>query len=61
MQKTTYFLNTFPNDTISYKYINEEYVSKTDLVQSNIIGCTIEKSIFEDVTFNLSDFDCCNL
>lgn len=61
MQKTTYFLNTFPNDTISYKYINEEYVSKTDLAQSNIIGCTIEKSIFEDVTFNLSDFDCTTL
>lgn len=61
MQKTTYFLNKFPNDTISYKYINEEYVSRTDLAQSNIIGCTIENSIFEDVVFNLSDFDCTTL
>lgn len=57
MQKTAYFLNTFPNDTISYKYINEEYVSKTNLTELNIIGCTIENSIFEDVNFNLSDFD----
>lgn len=57
MQKTNYFLNTYPNDTISYKYINEECVVKRNLAEMNIIGCTIEASIFENVVFNLSDFD----
>lgn len=57
MQKTTHFLNTFPNDTMSYKYINEECVSKTNLAQISVINCKIKKSIFEDVTFNLSNFD----
>lgn len=57
MQKTNFFLNTYPNDTISYKYINEECVEKIKLTEINVIGCTIENSFFEDVNFNLSDFD----
>lgn len=61
MQKTTYFLNTFPNDTLSYKYINEECAREAKLAEVNVIGCTIEKSIFEDVSFNLSNFDCTTL
>lgn len=57
VQKTSYFLKTFPNDTISYKYIYEEHVKKANLTEVNIIGCTIENSIFENTKFNLSDFD----
>lgn len=57
MQKTNYFLNSCPKDTISYKYINEECVGKINLAEINVIGCTIENSIFENVIFTLSDFD----
>ncbi len=57
MQKTTYFINTSPNETLSYKYINEERVKKLNLAEINVIGCTIQNSILENVIFNLSDFD----
>ena len=57
MQKTTYFINTSPNDTLSYKYINEEHVKETNLAGIIVIGCTIENSVLENIIFNLSDFD----
>lgn len=57
MQKTNLFSNIFSGDTISYKYINEETICGVNLAEIIVIGCTIEKSSFEDVIFNLSDFD----
>lgn len=57
MQKTTYFTKTSPNDTLSYKYINEECVKEVNLAEINVIGCTIQNCILENVIFNLSDFD----
>lgn len=57
MEKTNYFSNILHSDTLSYKFINYENVDKRDLKSTNIIGCTIQNSIFTDISFNSSDFD----
>ena len=61
MEKTNFFSNINSNDTLSYKLINEEYLNNEDLNTTNIIGCTIQKSIFINVSFMSADFDGCIL
>lgn len=61
MKKTSFFSNIESKDTLSYKLINEEYLHNDDLNTTNIIGCTIQKSVFNNVSFMSADFDGCIL
>ena len=57
MEKTDFFSKLFQADTLSYKYVNEEYIENSVLKNTNIIGCTIQNSTFFQTNFNSSDFD----
>lgn len=61
MEKTNFFSNIKSGDTMSYKLIHEEYLNDEDLNTTNIIGCTIKNSVFNDVSFMSANFDGCIL
>ena len=57
MEKTQFFTNILPTETLSYKNIYMENNGNLDLNNVNVIGCIIKDSIFQTVNFCSADFD----
>jgi len=57
MEKTQFFTNILPTETLSYKNIYMENNGNLDLNNVNVIGCIIKDSIFQMVNFCSADFD----
>lgn len=57
MDNTNFFSGLLENDTLSYKYINEECLNNMSFQHTNIIGCTMKDCVFSNANFNSADFD----